>query len=100
MNLILFREPKIFGCALVNLEYMDGVSLQGEVFKKEKWYLVYAAIFMILMAKLNVMCVFKEVLNSKILVQIIEYRGVKVRRSVADLREANYRAQGKDCYVS
>ncbi|CAB71104.1 putative protein [Arabidopsis thaliana] len=29
---------------------------------------------------------------------IIEYRGVKVRRSVADLREANYRSQGKDCY--
>lgn len=32
--------------------------------------------------------------------QIIEYRGVKVRRSVADLREAKYRSQGKDCYVS
>ncbi|CAN8253989.1 unnamed protein product [Cochlearia groenlandica] len=30
---------------------------------------------------------------------IIEYRGVKVRRSVADLRESNYRSQGKDCYL-
>lgn len=76
---------------------MDGVCLQRQVFKKEKWYLVCTIHDFVGKVECDV---HSGTTDTKILVQIIEYRGVKVRRSVADLREASYRSQGKDCYVS
>ncbi|MBA0725889.1 hypothetical protein Golax_001752 [Gossypium laxum] len=84
------RELKMIEFASVDLVYMDGVSLPVEIFKKGKWSLLITDIK-------NLNDSFGDSCNIRN--KVLEYRGEQVRRSIADLREARYRVEGKDCYV-
>ncbi|GMN42921.1 hypothetical protein TIFTF001_012121 [Ficus carica] len=92
-RLVSSKRIEVQGSTLETIEFEPDSAARCRVFKRSSYKLDLPVLGPGSMFKYIELVEF--LFNDK----VVEYRGEQVRRSVADLREAQYRSQGKDCYL-